>query len=67
MIQAAFIDMENMVDLLDIKATVVDRPDAKPLSLTAPPSTSAHGNAEMDATDDLPHACAIAFNNVCFA
>ena len=33
MIQAAFIDMENMLDLLDVNAEIRDSPDAAPLQI----------------------------------
>lgn len=51
MIQAAFVDMENMLDLFDIVPEVVDRPDALPLALPG------GGNAP----------CSIEFDKVYFA
>ena len=34
MIQAAFVDMQNMFDLLDVDSEVKDIPNALPLSIT---------------------------------
>eukprot|EP00041_Stephanoeca_diplocostata_P034068 m.1143203 g.1143203 ORF g.1143203 m.1143203 type:complete len:915 (+) comp24457_c0_seq16:87-2831(+) len=65
MIQAAFIDMENMIDLLDIKATVVDRPGAKPLALTLPPPPRPGHDASLAVA--MQNACSIEFNNVSFS